>query len=105
KSAAAERPCKHSLTENYSGRKRSGSSTNLTTGIIKTVPTVRSSLNYYIDKGWQSLTHRQQEVFTQIAVPATSLECKLCGNDIEPFELGLGGKYCGACDNLMAKND
>lgn len=48
KCAAAEPPCKHSLTEKNSGRRKSDNSTNRTIGAIKTEPTVRSSLNYYI---------------------------------------------------------
>lgn len=47
KCVAAERLCRHSLTENSSGRKRSDSSTNRTIGTSKTEPTVRSSRNYY----------------------------------------------------------
>lgn len=43
----AERLCRHSLTKNNSGWKRSDSSTNRISGTVKTETTVRSSLSYY----------------------------------------------------------
>ena len=57
------------------------------------------------DKGWNSLTSRQQEVFNTIAISATRRECKRCGTGIAPSELCLGGDYCGWCDHQMGKGD
>jgi hypothetical protein len=52
--------------ENSSGRKRSDNSTNQAIGAIKTEPTVRSSLNYYI------LGHNRHSAFMRGAASVTA---------------------------------
>lgn len=58
-----------------------------------------------VARGWNSLTQKQQDVFTEIVVPAAKRDCQRCGNEIETSDLELGGIYCGWCQHQVDKSN
>lgn len=58
-----------------------------------------------IDKGWNSLSPKQAEVFQNDAIPKATVECANCGMHIPFNELEFGEGRCGWCQHQKDKRD